>query len=73
MIRTVVTRGFGNGTFAGSVPLVVTRGYSIGEPATPVDAPRFEFTLPICRRLELVLPALRRGEFPVAVCRRKEF
>ena len=29
-IRTVVTRGFGNGTFLGTIPLVVTRGYAIG-------------------------------------------
>ncbi len=30
-IRTVVTRGFGNGTFNGTIPLAVTRGYAIGE------------------------------------------
>ncbi len=36
-IRTVVTRGFGNGTFNGTIPLVVTRGYAIGiGVATPV-------------------------------------
>ena len=29
-IRTVVTRGFANGTFNGTIPLVVTRGYAIG-------------------------------------------
>ena len=29
-IRTVVTRGYGNGTFLGTIPLVVTRGYAIG-------------------------------------------
>lgn len=28
-IRTVVTRGFGNGTFTGTIALVVTRGYAI--------------------------------------------
>lgn len=27
-IRTVVTRGFGNGTFNGTIPLVVLRGYA---------------------------------------------
>lgn len=27
----VVTRGYGNGTFAGTIPFVVTRGYTIGE------------------------------------------
>jgi len=30
-IRTVVTRGFGNGTFNGTIAFVVTRGYAIGE------------------------------------------
>ena len=29
-IRTVITRGFGNGTFTGTIPLVVTRGYVPG-------------------------------------------
>ena len=29
-IRTVVTRGYGNGTFSGAIALVVTRGYGIG-------------------------------------------
>lgn len=29
-IRSVVTRGYGNGTFAGSIAEVVTRGYTIG-------------------------------------------
>ena len=27
-IRTVVTRGYGNGTFNGTIPLVVLRGYT---------------------------------------------
>ena len=36
-IRDVVLGGFGNGTFSGTIPLVVTRGYAIGveAPATP--------------------------------------
>ena len=29
-IRTVVTRGFGNGTFSGTIALVVLRGYTSG-------------------------------------------
>ena len=29
-IATVITRGYGNGTFNGTVGLVVTRGYTIG-------------------------------------------
>ncbi len=29
-IRTVVTRGFGNGTFSGTISLVVARGYATG-------------------------------------------
>ena len=28
-IRTVITRGFGNGTFNGTIALVVTMGYAI--------------------------------------------
>lgn len=34
-IRTVVTRGFGNGTFNGTIGLVVTRGYSISAVTVP--------------------------------------
>lgn len=29
-IKTVVTRGYGNGTYNGTIPLVVTRGYLPG-------------------------------------------
>ena len=29
-IRTVVTRGFGNGTFNGTIALLVVRGYKTG-------------------------------------------
>ena len=29
-IRTVITRGYGNGIFNGTIALVVTRGYAIG-------------------------------------------
>lgn len=35
MISTVVTRGFGNGTYSGTIALVVTRGYGIGEAGSP--------------------------------------
>lgn len=38
-IRTVVTRGFGNGTFNGTIPLVVTRGYAISQAAAAVGPP----------------------------------
>lgn len=33
-IRTVITRGYGNGTFSGTIALVTTRGYSIGAALT---------------------------------------
>lgn len=36
-IRTIFTRGYGNGTFSGTIPLVVTRGYAIAEPAVGPD------------------------------------
>ena len=46
-IRTVITRGFGNGTFNGTVPLVVTRGYAIGVEAPDIglDAPAVPDTI----------------------------
>lgn len=37
-IRTVVTSGFGNGTFDGTIALVVTRGYGAGAAVAPVVA-----------------------------------
>jgi hypothetical protein len=33
-VRTLVTRGFGNGTFTGTIALAVTRGYAIGAAVT---------------------------------------
>ena len=39
-IRTVVTRGYGNGTFNGTIALVVLRGYATnptGVPPAPAD------------------------------------
>lgn len=47
-IRTVVTRGYGNGTFNGTIALVVTRGYAIGVAVAP---PAVQvFPLPNIRR-----------------------
>ena len=40
-IRTVVTRGYGNGTFNGTIPLVVTRGYGSTAAPAAVVAPQF--------------------------------
>ncbi len=37
MIALVVTRGYGNGTYAGTIADVVTRGYTVG--AAAFDAP----------------------------------
>lgn len=36
-IRTVVTKGFGNGTFNGTIGLVVTSGYGVGTAVTGPD------------------------------------
>ena len=44
-IRTVITRGYGNGTFNGTIPLVVTRGYAIGASVVPSTA-GIEITAP---------------------------
>lgn len=38
-IRTVVTRGYGNGTFNGTIALAVTRGYAIGAGGAPIVTP----------------------------------
>ena len=46
-IRTVVTRGYGNGTFNGTIALAVTRGYAI---AVPVVIITQIFPLPNIRR-----------------------
>ena len=41
-IRSVVTRGFGNGTFNGTIPLVTLRGYvSADEAADAVPRSRY--------------------------------
>lgn len=37
-IRTVITRGYGNGTFNGTIALVVLRGYAIGGAAAVAAA-----------------------------------
>ena len=36
-IAAIVTGGFSNGTFVGSIPFVVTRGYTIGEAVIVTD------------------------------------
>lgn len=36
-IRTVVTRGYGNGTFDGTITLVVVRGYALGAAVAAVN------------------------------------
>lgn len=59
-IRSIVTRGFGNGTFNGTIKDVVLRGYSIGEAAEvvgPMDAiievhKRFNADIEIHERLK---------------------
>lgn len=42
-IRTVVTRGFGNGTFNGTIPLVTLRGY-ISDVVVVPDLPGLEWS-----------------------------
>lgn len=48
-IRTLVTRGFGNGTFNGTISLVVTRGYTIGSAVADVIVDTIAFVLHISR------------------------
>ncbi len=40
-IKTVITAGFGNGTFLGTVKDVVLRGFSIGAPGPAIGQPKF--------------------------------
>lgn len=45
-IRTVVTRGYGNGTYNGTIPLVVTRGYlPVAAGTVIIDADNAYFVL----------------------------
>ena len=65
-IRTVVTRGYGNGTFNGTIALIVTRGYGVGaavvEPeVSPPSQDGISFFGPFERVLRVV-PILVRGE-----------
>ncbi|GMQ92420.1 MAG: hypothetical protein BMS9Abin11_1749 [Gammaproteobacteria bacterium] len=40
-IKTVVTAGFGNGTFLGTVKDIVLRGFTIGTAGPPISQPKF--------------------------------
>lgn len=62
-IRTVVTRGYGNGTFNGTIGLVVLRGYGAG--AAAPDAVE-EFVPP------LVYSPVRKLVYPVVSQTTKE-
>lgn len=52
-IRTVVTRGYGNGTFNGTIALVVSRGYTLGAVAAAVTG---GFPAPKKRKRRYILP-----------------
>lgn len=43
-IRTLFTRGYGNGTFNGTITLVVLKGYNIADVVVP-DSEGLEYTL----------------------------
>lgn len=47
-IRVVVTRGFGNGTFNGTIADVARRGYTSAAVVVPTT-PGFEYTAPTRR------------------------
>lgn len=58
-IRDVVQSGYGNGTFSGTIALVVTRGYAIGAAAdVPTQIIRVNSSLTIPTRINssLTLP-----------------
>ena len=54
-IATIITRGYGNGTYIGTIPLVVARGYLIGDAAPSPDVPGLEYTLP-SNKLHFAMP-----------------
>jgi hypothetical protein len=61
-IRDVVLRGYGNGTFNGTIPLVVTRGYGIGEEADIPQSKRFSVIGPSAERFSVTGPSQQRYE-----------
>lgn len=44
-IATVITRGYGNGTFSGTIPLVTLHGYGVGASTDQVIALWHNLTL----------------------------
>lgn len=61
-IATIITRGYGNGTFSGSIKDVITRGYSIGTPPVAADPELFLFfsRAPIIRKNDRMNANLKR-------------
>ena len=56
-IRTVITRGYGNGTFDGTIALVVARGYTVG---AAVAAPTPAVEVPAVAAPGWVTPAVQQ-------------
>lgn len=65
-IASVVLGGFGNGTVSGSIALVVTRGYAIGEEVPTVDGPGCwvagQVYRPGFQQGEVYKPGFKQGE-----------
>lgn len=59
-IRDVVTRGYGNGVFNGTITDVVLRGYDIGEEAETPQSQRFDLIGPTLKRFSINGPTKKR-------------
>lgn len=56
-IRTIITRGYGNGTFNGTIALIIIRGYNIA--AAAVITGTVDLTLPNTRSIDFILAEQR--------------
>jgi len=63
-IATVITRGYGNGTYTGTIGLLVTRGYTFGAAVATVTKGGLSMTLQQMRRRERqqLLAMLRKDD-----------
>ena len=68
-IGLVVTAGFGNGTLAGTIPFVTTRGYSIGEEILPEIADTNRILVPVVQARNILLATIDRKMIPLVTAR----
>ena len=72
-IRSIVTRGFGNGTYSPGVALLPTRGYSIGSGAVTPFAGVVCFKSATISRASFAGPSINRATFASPTISRADF